>query len=281
MVFKNIRCRIQLTAHSWESAYKREINNYQKDIDDEGTIWFSEINAEGKVMQLLKAFEQRSLIQPGCRFLDLGTGNGHMLFALREEDDEGQCWDGEMVGVDYSESSVLLARRIASQHSEAMNGTDSNVDMDGDQDHSDSATAERDEQSAPKIQFELWDILSQRPGNWLKGGFDVVLDKGTFDAISLMHLVEGTSHPCQIYREKVAELVKPGCFLFVTSCNWTKDELVGWLAVEGGELNYFDEGKYPKFTFGGRTGQSVVTAVFRRREYSTAIGGHRSTAEQR
>ena len=40
-------------------------------------------------------------------FLDLGTGNGQMLFELR---DEG--WQGEMLGVDYSEGSVELARRL-------------------------------------------------------------------------------------------------------------------------------------------------------------------------
>ena len=177
-----------------------------------------------------------------------------MLFALLEAHEDGQIWNGEMIGVDYSESSVLLARRIISQTLGICLEKGSNQAPD-------SETGSQQHQ----IQFELWDILSQQPGDWLREGFDVVLDKGTFDAISLMPRSEGNPHPCQIYREKVTNLIKPGCFLFVTSCNWTKDELTSWLAIDGGELSFFEEGKYPKFTFGGRTGQSVVTCVFHRR----------------
>jgi len=73
------------------------------------------------------------------------------------------------------------------------------------------------------------------------------------------------THPCDIYREKVVPLIKPGCFLFITSCNWTKDELLDWLAPQDGQLSYYSEAKYPTFTFGGQTGQTIVTLVLRKK----------------
>lgn len=171
-----------------------------------------------------------------------------MLFALREdESDEGHRWTGEMVGVDYSPASVQLARQVDKQRLQTLDD-------------------ERDDDSAglAQIVFEQWDLLSDPPGAWLGEGFDVVLDKGTFDAISLMPHSGQSPHPCDIYRERATTLIKPGSFLFITSCNWTKEELLDWLACDGSQLAYFDEARYPTFTFGGQTGQSVVTVVFRR-----------------
>lgn len=206
----------------------------------------------------LDILAEEGLLSPDVStFLDLGTGNGHMLFALRypedndDEDESTTAWSGEMVGVDYSAASIDLARRIASQR----------------HDREDSSTEQA------HLRFETWDLLTQPPGPWLSPSpctFDVVLDKGTFDAVSLMHNTdESPRHPCDIYREKAIPLVKEGGFLVITSCNWTRDELVGWLVGEqekGGQgLELFREATYPSFTFGGKKGQSVVTLIFRRR----------------
>ncbi|KAK5715743.1 Protein-lysine N-methyltransferase efm4 [Elasticomyces elasticus] len=230
------------TKEYWDTAYARELSNHQDDTGDEGTIWFSESNAEDAVLgELSKLGEDALLHRAGgdetalpSRFLDLGTGNGHLLFTLQEEDDEGNCWSGEMVGVDYSETSIQLARRIAI------------------------------ERGSETVRFEQWDLLNDPPRqDWLQDGFEVVLDKGTFDAISLMG-TEDARHPCEVYREKVEPLIKPGCFLSITSCNWTKAELLTWLAPASGQLQYYSEAKYPTFTFGGQTGQSIVTLTLRR-----------------
>lgn len=171
-------------------------------------------------------------------FLDLGTGNGHMLFTLRGEEE----WMGKMVGVDYSLPSVELARRIAVQR-ELEEG----------------------------VRFEEWDLLASGHGAapaWIpEGGFNVVLDKGTFDAISLMPKEAATGrHPCETYRRVVVTLVRRGGWVVVTSCNWTKEELVGWLSgEEEGDLEYVREARYPTFQFGGKTGQSIVSVAFKRR----------------
>lgn len=168
-----------------------------------------------------------------------------MLFALREDDDEdGNRWTGEMIGVDYSPKSIQLAEQLEAQRSASQGAEDA---------------------CYTKIHFETWDLLTQPPGDWLGNGFEIVLDKGTFDAISLMPYTSQSPHPCEVYRDKTAHLIKPGYFLCITSCNWTRDELIDWLAPKDGLLEYYDEAKYPTFTFGGQTGQSVVTAVFRRR----------------
>ena len=186
----------------------------------------------------LKRYDQEGAsdddFSPASRFLDLGTGNGHMLFTLREGIAGEEFWGGEMVGVDYSVTSIDLARRLGVRR------------------------------NSEDIRFEEWDLLTAPPGNWLQGGFDVVLDKGTFDAISLMTRIEGTRNSCHLYRDNVIPLIRSGGFLLITSCNWTRDELQEWLVTPNSGLEYYDEIKYPTFMFGGKTGSSIVTLVLKR-----------------
>lgn len=220
----------------------RELDNNTASIEDEGTIWFDENGAEEAVVKLLDTLEEDGHIQRAgegaSSFLDLGTGNGHMLFTLREgEDGEGEgAWEGVIVGVDYSPASVALARKIEKQRG-----------------------------LEPAVRFEEWDLLGAQPGDWVDTsvGFNVVLDKGTFDAISLMPQTEGEEHSCETYRRKVEPLLATGGFLVVTSCNWTKEELLSWFTPADGRLEFFADAKYPSFTFGGQTGQSIVTVAFR------------------
>jgi SAM-dependent methyltransferase len=223
------------------------------------------------VLKLLSAYDLTSggsLDRAETRFLDLGTGNGHMLFALREDENEcGERWVGEMWGVDYSPTSVRLAKQINEVRKEDLGEGEREGEGEGEGEEGEEGGDEEEEQGYAKVEFRHWDLLSaQADEEWLRDGFDVVLDKGTFDAISLMPAsTDGeTAHPCEVYRERVVKLVKPGNFLFVTSCNWTKDELVSWLVTEGSGFHYHDEAKYPTFKFGGKTGQSVVTVVFKR-----------------
>ncbi|KAI4728674.1 S-adenosyl-L-methionine-dependent methyltransferase [Aureobasidium sp. EXF-10728] len=222
------------TKQYWDDAYAREIANHQLDAQDEGTIWFDDSGAEEKVIERLEALEDEGLLtKDASRILDLGTGNGHMLFSLLDED-----WAGDLVGVDYSDTSVKLARQIAQG---------------------------RSEEGAP-VRFEEWDLLNHPPGEWLAEGFDAVLDKGTFDAISLSAETDTQGRRiCESYREHITPLIKPGQFFIITSCNWTKDEVMNWFVAPDGELQFFDEAKYPTFTFGGQQGQSVCTLIFQRR----------------
>lgn len=151
-----------------------------------------------------------------------------------------------MLGVDYSELSVEFARRIAKE--------------------------KRGEGEA-EVRFARWDIMTEDPAGILREekGWDVVLDKGTFDAISLSEEKDALGRRiCEGYCEKVLPLIKPGgCFL-VTSCNWTEDELLGWFeGKKEGQQGWFEvveRVKYRSFSFGGVKGQSVSSICFRKCE---------------
>ena len=178
-----------------------------------------------------------------------------MLFLLREEGG----FEGRMVGIDYSAGSVALCRRLAA--SKGFPHLNSEGGKGG---------GEKGERG---MEFTKWDILhSPPPPSWTQPGFDVVLDKGTFDAISLSaETDEHGRRVCEGYRDRVEALVRRGGVVVVTSCNWTEEELVAWF--EGDEDNSVGQGglekcgrvKYPVFSFGGRQGQSVQSVVFRRR----------------
>jgi len=183
-------------------------------------------------------------------FLDLGTGNGHFLFALR-----AAGWTGQMLGIDYSSASIKLARQI---------------EWGRTQERSDNEAVE----SSTPISFEEHDILSRTlPSHMIQGGFDVVLDKGTFDAVSLSSERDATGrHICETYCSSVEPLVRDGGLFIITSCNWTESELLVRFGIrdvsEVGAFKLKDRIKYPKFTFGGKTGQSVVTLCFeKKKEY--------------
>lgn len=162
-------------------------------------------------------------------FLDLGTGNGHLLFALREEG-----FEGRMLGVDYVESAVELAKRI-------------------------------DEREGRGVGFKVWDCVAGDVAEVLDEGgekWDVVLDKGTFDAIGL---AEDGRRAEDGYLERAKKLVKMGGLLVITSCNWTEEELTARFLGAGG-LKVEGKVHYPSFTFGGKKGQTICTVAFRRIE---------------
>lgn len=236
--------------NSWDYLYSTEITNHTLDPSDEGTIWFDDSSAEDKIFSFLdEQICENCILGDGitrnnCSFLDLGTGNGHFLFSLRTwngEDEEELGWGGRMLGVDYSERSVEFAKRIAE---------DKGFDR------------------GKGVGFKRWDLMSEDPvGVVLEGhnekGWDVVLDKGTFDAISLSEQKDSLGRRiCEGYKEKVVPLVRIGGILLVTSCNWTEDELRSWF--EGGELQYMDTIKYKSFSFGGRKGQTISSICFRK-----------------
>jgi EEF1A lysine methyltransferase 2 len=178
--------------------------------------------------------------------LDLGTGNGKTLFQLRLQG----YFRGSMTGIDYSERSIDLAQELG-----------------------------RSQDGCDDIKFEVMDIIRYDPGDkkwWPQTGFDLVLDKGTFDAISLSEEVipsntadgpppiEQRHRIHTVYPSRALRTVKPGGFLLVTSCNWTQEELIRWFT--GGEkgVSVFSMIEYPKFKFGGHEGQGVCTVCFRK-----------------
>ncbi|KAJ5163211.1 uncharacterized protein N7500_005041 [Penicillium coprophilum] len=264
--------------------------------DDPGTSWFSEHNAPQKVLHFLtrKSFPlapRNTAHKKGGRqptVLDLGTGNGSMLALLRKRGG----YTGHLVGVDYSRQSVELARELqrVKGHSAYRSDSEDEDDSDDEEEAEAEVEAEAGSDDLPKqetpIRFEEWDILgskallsetglevspsaSEETLPWFpyqEGGFDIVLDKGTFDAVSLADDAK-TTRVCERYPVIARRLVRRGGFLMVTTCNWTEEELVHWFTSDrktGDRLAVWGRVEYPRFRFGGHEGQGVCTVCFQR-----------------
>ncbi len=194
--------------------------------------------------------------------LDLGTGNGSTLISLALE--EGV--QARMVGVDYSAPSILLAQQLwvkmLENHQRVHGGT------------------------ATSIVFAVFDVIRGGPKaqSWWPcdydqydqskrvTGFDLVLDKGTFDAISLssdtVRNGDGKEEKTfETYPAKVGDLIRPGGYFLITSCNWTEREVIKRFSI--GEMQdvfeVFHRIQYPVYQFGGQQGQGVASVCFRRK----------------
>ncbi|TRY55382.1 hypothetical protein DNTS_034403 [Danionella cerebrum] len=89
--------------------------------------------------------------------------------------------------------------------------------------------------------------------------FDVCIDKGTFDAISLSP--EDREEAKKRYVASLRTVMRPNSFFIITSCNWTKEQL---LQIFKHGLELVHELPTPLFQFGGVTGNTVTALVFKR-----------------
>ncbi|KAH8909778.1 hypothetical protein BR93DRAFT_924786 [Coniochaeta sp. PMI_546] len=286
------------TKQYWDALYATELTNHSTNPSDEGTVWFDDSDAEAKLLSFLDAHADDPssplhLSKPSTSFLDLGCGNGSLLFALR---DDG--WDGRLLGVDYSEASVALAVRVGEgrrrraqeeEQDEEEDGEEAEgVEIDGEVkrgSHRDQEVVNGNAHDAPvsapapggkKVDFMVWDVLAgpldavrsetnKQNGDTSTAGWDVVLDKGTFDAVSLSsQRDEAGRRICEGYRDRVLQLLRPEGIFLVTSCNWTEAELKGWFEGESemGRLKQVDRVEYRSFSFGGVKGQTISTVCF-------------------
>lgn len=267
--------------YSWDKLYTTEIANHAANPEDIGTVWFDDSDAEEKMLEFLASLAGETpdsddddaddedqdestelaaaavLSKEMTSFLDLGCGNGSILFALRSHG-----WTGPLAGVDYSAHSIRLARQVAVS------------------------------KETPDVQFAEWDLINGAPLSAILTQasstttttttaaaaaatlqFDVILDKGTFDAISLSDATDAEGRRiCEGYKERVLPLLPPGGLFLITSCNWTEEELRGWFVGGGGGGDgdggaRFEEAgrvKYRTFSFGGVQGQTISTLCFRK-----------------
>ena len=131
---------------------------------------------------------------------------------------------------------------------------------------------EKEEQGT--IAFEHLDLIKDVPQEkswWPSSGFDLVLDKGTFDAVSLSAEtveLEGQSvRIVELYPRKVARMVKSGGFLMVTTVNWTEDEIVRWFTEGPGVENVLElhgRVQYQVYEYGGHKGSAIASICFRK-----------------
>lgn len=210
------------TKQYWDDFYSVERKNFLDNPEDTGECWFDDNGAEDRMVDFmvenLTKFNNKE-----SSVLDLGTGNGHLLFELAENDFEAQ-----MLGVDYSVESVRFATEIAKEK-----------DYD--------------------VKFARADIFDSK---WSPGQFDVVLDKGTLDAIALSGLTVGENNQpvVEVYSTVIEKILKSNGIFLITSCNFTQEELIK--IITKGELEVWETIKYPVFEFGGIKGSTICSVAF-------------------
>ncbi|XP_053292127.1 EEF1A lysine methyltransferase 2 [Pleuronectes platessa] len=163
---------------------------------------------------------ERAEIPENAAILDIGTGNGAFLVELAKHGYRN------LSGIDYSPASVELARNVL----QAEDLTD--------------------------VTLKEMDFLNHQ--GQLKD-FDVCIDKGTFDAISLNP--HNTDEGKELYVQALKDALKDKGFFTITSCNWTKEQLRHRF-TEGFE--FVQELPTPSFQFGGERGNTVSALIFKR-----------------
>ncbi|CCE65219.1 hypothetical protein TPHA_0K00850 [Tetrapisispora phaffii CBS 4417] len=216
------------TKKYWDNFYDLERKNFKENSEDTGECWFDDNDAELNMIEFLEDNLGQYNIRSDSSIMDLGTGNGHLLFELWES--ESFCESKNILGVDYSEESVIFATEIA-KHKDLNN----------------------------KIKFQQADIFQE---DWNPGKFDVVLDKGTLDAIALsgIKVGDGKSTIVEKYSGVIEKLLQVNGVFLITSCNFTQEELIK--IIETDSLKMFDNVRYPSFEFGGIKGSTICTIAF-------------------
>lgn len=124
-------------------------------------------------------------------------------------------------GIDYSKDAITLAKEIAKKDNY-------------------------------NIKYDVIDIIIDS----VSDKYDVVHDKGTYDAISLSSDAKTNRN---VYIEKINCLMENDGYFVITSCNWTKNELEEHFHQRFELLNVIPT---PQFQFGGCVGSSVASLVF-------------------
>ncbi|XP_067012529.2 EEF1A lysine methyltransferase 2 [Anabrus simplex] len=174
---------------------------------------------EDSALRIVRWLSSNDRVHLTDRIIDIGCGNGMLLVELAREG------FASLTGVDYSPNAIALARAVASSQ-------------------------------GLEIHYEVCDVLS---GALDGRRYQVALDKGTYDAVSLCP--DDTKMKREQYISSVHSLLHPGGLLVITSCNWTEKELVAHFQDK---FNVLEVIPTPKFNFGGKSGSLVSSVVFQK-----------------
>lgn len=207
----------------WDSFYEEEINQFGNNDQLIGEIWFGK-QVQNKTVAFIKETVNRE-----TKILDVGCGNSAFLIKLAKEG------YSNLFGMDYSEKSIALSTEIIAKKAE-----------------------EEKYEKVKDIRLFVDDF--NNINNKGEGEFDLIHDKGTFDAFMLR---EGNCHTT--YATYITTKVKNNneTFFIITSCNHLRKELESFFVTPGGCFEIVKELPNKSFTFGGNTGQTVTTLVFK------------------
>ncbi|SOV04746.1 related to SEE1 - probable lysine methyltransferase [Ustilago sp. UG-2017a] len=240
------------TKQHWDEVYEREVTNFNE-IGEEGEVWFGE-DAVMRMIRFLEEYYTETIADTfsseegkSPTVLDLGTGNGHLLFEMIESSAEleGIISPNRLVGVDYSQASINLAKSIGTKRG-----------GDCEQVKFDTADLLNDGSVANLRQMPARDLGAE------ENAWDLVCDKGTMDAIALSSQPIGGVLPIDRYTNAVKELVKKDGIFLITSCNFTESELKVRFLGNGFEVEQVLP--TPSFTFGGAKGSTTTSIAFKK-----------------
>ncbi|KXN88611.1 N-lysine methyltransferase see1 [Leucoagaricus sp. SymC.cos] len=221
------------TKEHWDKVYAEELVGFDE-IGDEGEIWFGEETVEKMVDWSLDHMPPS--LNP--TILEVGSGNGTLLFAHAEAGYAQKL----LAGIDYSGDAVKLATNVSQSRNTA------------------------------EVSFSVCDFLQDDPpilpammeGTSAPAWWDLILDKGTYDAIALGEKDDDGKSPAARYPARVVRLLKPGGIFLITSCNFTDDELKASFISEETGLKYHSRIQHPTYTYGGRSGSIVSSVAFQK-----------------
>lgn len=157
------------------------------------------------------------------RVLECGSGNGTLLLSFLTSPAESGAQAFDLTGIDYSPLSADLSRSIQQARQDALPD-----EIDEDEEVINPVT----------VDWRTADLLRH---DFAGEQWDLVLDKGTYDAIALSDepvIEKGGRLPSVVYPEQAAKLVKLGGFFLITSCNFTEEETKRRWTKEGLGLEF-------------------------------------------
>jgi len=184
------------------------------------------------------------------RILEIGSGNGTLLFALHEAGYSASY----LSGIDYSPDAVKLARMVArSQNSDSEQVTFHVCDFISELPPPPPPTSPAS--PAPSGQLDADDV---------QGSWDLLLDKGTYDAIALGEKDESGRCAVAVYPVRASNLLRENGYFLITSCNFTEEELKARFINPETNFRFHSHVKHPSISFGGQTGSVYTTVAFKK-----------------
>ena len=141
--------------------------------------------------------------------LDVGTGNGALLFKLTKKGIYSKVANVCLRGVDYSENSIMFADRVK-QSLSTREDIAANLQAD-----------------YAKIEFEHQDAFSLVDG----GRYDIIYDKGTFDVVYMNNELSNEGYAQAMHHRMNSS--NPNAIFIITSCNCTSEELDQIFCAQG------------------------------------------------
>jgi len=207
------------TLEHWNNAYKQEIEQFKNNGNELGDIWFGKNLQKKLINYIVENYPNKNI-----KIFDVGFGNGVFLYKLAKNDYLN------LYGIDYSPDSLKLAKMI--------------IESKG-----------KKHGKIFKINLFCEDINSE--DKVIKENFDIIHDKGSFDAYLM-----NKNNTLDKYHKYIKNYSKNGTILIITSCNNTREELKNKFPKEKG-FQFIEEIKNKTFTFGGKEGQQQATQIYK------------------